>query len=144
MWRPLGALVCQDKEDGTYCLCKYVNPPRPSPAYIKSVMNPGSALTATCSFVQLGWSSLLWKCVASPSELSPCGGSPNIGGGDAGRKPMPTSWPQPRCKTPHFCGSETGLVFTWILSALILTRVNAPLGAHPTFPPPDPLAASCT
>lgn len=27
MWRPLGALVHQDKEDGTYCLYKYVNPP---------------------------------------------------------------------------------------------------------------------
>lgn len=41
MWRPLGALVCQDKEDGTYCLCKYVNPPPAIPCLHKECNESG-------------------------------------------------------------------------------------------------------
>lgn len=74
---------CLPREGRRYLLFVQIcEPPRPSPAYIKGAMNPGRALAATRSFVQLGWSSLLQKRVASPSELSPGGGSPDIGGGE--------------------------------------------------------------
>lgn len=63
-------------------------PPRPSPAHIKGVMNPSSVH----SFVQLSWGSLLPKHAAPPSELSPCGGSPdNIGGGEGALACLPAT-----------------------------------------------------
>lgn len=74
---------CLPRQGRRYLLFVQIcEPPRPSPAYIKGAMNLGHALAAACSVVQLGWSSLLQKRVASPSELSPCGGSPDTGGGE--------------------------------------------------------------
>lgn len=57
------------------------------------------------------------------------GGALTLG---VGRQPAPAAQPQPHCKRPHLCGSEAGLVFTCILSVLVLTHVEAPWGAHPS------------
>lgn len=125
---------CLPRQGRRYLLFVQIcEPPRPSPAYIKGVMNPGSAFAATRSFVQLGWSSLLRKSAASPSGRVFVGAALILG---VGREPAPAAQPQPHHRSPHFCGSETGLVFTCILSVLVLTRVEAPWGAHPA---PNPL-----